>query len=134
MYLIDSNIWLERLLNQAKANEVKNAFLMFLLEAKRDGQKVGAYGAAAKGNTLLNYAGVRPDLLPYVVDRSPAKQGSFLPGSRVPIVAEERLRQEKPDWIVLLPWNLKKELMAQLAYVREWGGRFVMAVPQLTFL
>jgi hypothetical protein len=75
---------------------------------------------------------VRPDLLPYVVDRNPAKQGKFLPGSRIPIVAEERLRKERPDWVVLFPWNLKQELMEQLAYVREWGGHFVTAVPKMT--
>jgi SAM-dependent methyltransferase len=119
---------------QAKANKVKNDFLAFLLDAKRAGEKVVAYGAAAKGNTLLNYAGVRPDLLSYVVDRSPAKQGKFLPGSRIPIVAEERLRKARPDWIVLLPWNLKEELTQQLAYIRDWGGRFVTAVPHLQTL
>jgi len=117
---------------QARADHVKNAFLEFLLEAKRAGKKVAAYGAAAKGNTLLNYAGVRPDLLAYVVDRNPAKQGKFLPGSRIPIVAEEYLRNDRPQWVVLLPWNLKKELMHQLSYVHEWGGRFVTAVPALT--
>jgi SAM-dependent methyltransferase len=116
---------------QAKADEVKNAFLTFLLEAKRNGQKVGAYGAAAKGNTLLNYAGVRQDLLPYVADRNPAKQGSFLPGSRIPIVKEQRIRDEQPDWVVILPWNLKEELLVQLAYVKDWSGRFVTAVPSL---
>ena len=93
---------------QARADQVKNEFLAFLLDAKRAGKKVAAYGAAAKGNTLLNYAGVRPDLLPYVVDRNPAKQGKFLPGSRIPIVGEERLREERPDWVVILPWNLKR--------------------------
>jgi SAM-dependent methyltransferase len=117
---------------QARADQVKNAFLAFLLDAKRSGRKTAAYGAAAKGNTLLNYSGVRPDLLPYVVDRNPAKQGKLFPGSRIPIVAEERLRKERPDWVVLFPWNLKQELMEQLAYVREWGGHFVTAVPKLT--
>lgn len=117
---------------QVRAERVKNDFLAFLIDAKRAGQKVPAYGAAAKGNTLLNYAGVRPDLLPYVADRSPAKQGKFLPGSRIPIVEEERVKQERPDWVVLLPWNLKEELVAQLHYIHEWGGRFVTAVPSLT--
>jgi hypothetical protein len=117
---------------QARADQVKNAFLAFLLDAKRAGKKAAAYGAAAKGNTLLNYSGVRPDLLPYVVDRNPAKQAKFLPGSRIPIVAEERLRKERPDRVVLFPWNLKQELMEQLAYVRGWGGQFVTAVPKLT--
>ena len=100
-------------------------------EARRAGQKVAAYGAAAKGNTLLNYAGVRPDLLPWVVDRNPAKQGRFLPGSRIPIVTEVRLREDKPDIVLILPWNLKEEIMDQLSYIREWGGRYVTAVPAL---
>lgn len=117
---------------QTRADRIKNDFLVFLIDAKREGKKVAAYGAAAKGNTLLNYAGIRPDLLPYVVDRSPAKQGRFLPGSRIPIVREERIKQERPDWVVLLPWNLKEELLRQLHYVREWGGKFVTAVPSLT--
>lgn len=116
---------------QAKADRVKNDFLAFLIDAKQDGKRIAAYGAAAKGNTLLNYAGVRPDLLPYVADRNPAKQGKFLPGSRIPIVAEEHIRKDRPDWLVLLPWNLKAELMGQLSYVREWGGRFVTVVPRL---
>jgi SAM-dependent methyltransferase len=104
---------------QAKADQVKSDFLAFLLDAKRAGKRVAAYGAAAKGNTLLNYAGVRPDLLPYVVDRNPAKQGKFLPGSRIPIVAEERLRSDRPDRVVILPWNLKEEIVAQLSYIRD---------------
>jgi SAM-dependent methyltransferase len=117
---------------QAKADQVKSDFLAFLLDAKRAGKRVAAYGAAAKGNTLLNYAGVRPDLLPYVVDRNPAKQGKFLPGSRIPIVAEERLRSDRPDRVVILPWNLKEEIVAQLSYIRDWGGKFVTAVPGLS--
>ena len=90
---------------------------------------MAAYGAAAKGNTLLNYAGVRPDLLPFVVDRNPAKQGKFMPGSRIPIVDEAHLRARRPDYVLILPWNLQDEVMAQLAYVREWGGRFVVRSP-----
>ena len=116
---------------QARTDKVKNDFLAFLLEMKREGKRVAAYGAAAKGNTLLNYAGVRPDLIPFVVDRNPAKQGKFLPGSRIPIVGEERLKEARPDCIVLLPWNLREEVMAQLAYARAWGARFVTAVPVL---
>ncbi|MDP2430920.1 MAG: class I SAM-dependent methyltransferase [Pseudomonadota bacterium] len=116
---------------QAKTERVKDDFLLFLLEAKRQGKTVAAYGAAAKGNTLMNYAGVRPDLISFVVDRNPAKQGKFMPGSRIPIVEEARLRADKPDYVVILPWNLKPEVMEQLAYVREWGGRFVTAVPTL---
>jgi SAM-dependent methyltransferase len=116
---------------QARTDKVKNDFLAFLLEMKREGKRVAAYGAAAKGNTLLNYAGVRPDLIPFVVDRNPAKQGKYLPGSRIPIVGEERLKEARPDCIVLLPWNLREEVMAQLAYARVWGARFVTAVPVL---
>ena len=116
---------------QAKAERVKDDFLRFLLDAKRDGNSICAYGAAAKGNTLLNFAGVRPDLLPFVVDRSPGKQGKFLPGSRIPIVSEERIRETRPDYIVILPWNLRAEIAEQLGYVRDWGGRFVTAVPRL---
>ena len=116
---------------QARIDKVKDDFVSFLIEARRAGRKVAAYGAAAKGNTLMNYAGVRPDLIRYVVDRNPAKQGRFMPGSRIPIVDEARLRADRPDDIVLLPWNLREELMAQLDYVRAWGGRFVTAVPEL---
>ena len=117
---------------QDKTNKVKNDFLAFLLEAKRLGKTAAAYGAAAKGNTLMNYAGVRPDLIAFVVDRNPAKQGKYMPGSRIPIVAEDRLKTEQPDYIVILPWNLRQEVMAQLDYIRAWGGRFVTAVPGLT--
>lgn len=116
---------------QASAERVKDDLLAFLIEAKRQGRRIGAYGAAAKGNTLLNFAGVRPDLLPYVVDRNPAKQGKFMPGSRIPIVAEDQLKADRPDFVLILPWNLREEVTAQLAYVRDWGGRFVTAVPRL---
>ena len=116
---------------QAKANKVKNDLLFFLIEAQRAGKSVAGYGAAAKGNTLLNYAGVRADLLPYVVDRNPAKQDKFLPGCRIPIVAEAQLKQTRPDYVVILPWNLRAEVIEQLAYIREWGGQFVTAVPSL---
>jgi len=116
---------------QDKADQVKNDLLAFLIEAKRAGKTVAGYGAAAKGNTLLNYAGVRPDLLPYVVDRNPAKQDKFLPGCRIPIVAEAHLIQAKPDYVVILPWNLRTEVIEQLAYIREWGGQFVTAVPNI---
>ena len=119
---------------QEKTDRVKDDFLGFLLESRRQGKRVAAYGAAAKGNTLMNYAGVRPDLIPFVVDRNPAKQDKFMPGSRIPIVAEARLQAEKPDYVVILPWNLKAEVMNQLAYIREWGGQFVVAVPRLQVL
>jgi SAM-dependent methyltransferase len=116
---------------QASAEAAKHALLSFLLDARRNNHKVGAYGAAAKGNTLLNFAGVRPDLLPWVVDRNPAKQGKYLPGSRIPIVAEERIREERPDYVLILPWNLRDEVVSQLAYTREWGAKFVTAIPEL---
>ncbi|WP_298674236.1 class I SAM-dependent methyltransferase [uncultured Sphingomonas sp.] len=116
---------------QKAAEQVKTDFLRYLLDARATGLRVGAYGAAAKGNTLLNYAGVRPDLLPYVVDRNPAKAGRFMPGSRIPIVGEDHLRADRPDRIVILPWNLTDEVIQQLAYAREWGVRFVTAVPEL---
>ena len=116
---------------QGKADQVKNDFLAFLIEVKRSGKAVAGYGAAAKGNTLLNYAGVRPDLLPYVVDRNPAKQDKFLPGCRIPVVVEANLIADRPDYVVILPWNLREEVMVQLAYIREWGGQFVVAVPAL---
>jgi trans-aconitate methyltransferase len=119
---------------QIQADEVKNGCLTFLLEQRRAGRKVAGYGAAAKGNTLLNYAGVKPDLLPYVVDASPHKQGHWLPGSRIPVVDESRLREDRPDFVLILPWNLREEITAQLSYIREWGGRFVIAVPQLVVL
>jgi ubiquinone/menaquinone biosynthesis C-methylase UbiE len=119
---------------QEKANKVKNDLLIFLLEAGRQGKTVAAYGAAAKGNTLLNYAGIRSDLLPYVVDKNPNKQGKYLPGSRIPIVAEAHLRKNRPDYMVILPWNIKEEIMAQLSYIREWDGKFVIAVPCLEVL
>ena len=116
---------------QARVDWLKDSFLKFLIAAKRDGKHVAAYGAAAKGNTLLNFAGVRRDLLPWVVDRNPAKAGKFMPGSRIPIVTEERIREDRPDLIVILPWNIKDEVIAQLDYAREWGAKFVTAIPEL---
>ncbi|MBK9243947.1 MAG: methyltransferase domain-containing protein [Burkholderiales bacterium] len=116
---------------QVRAERVKNDLLAFLLQARREGKRLAAYGAAAKGNTLLNYAGIKPDLLPYVVDASPHKKGRFLPGSRIPVVDEARLRSDRPDCVLILPWNLKAEIEAQLLGIRAWGGRFVVAVPHL---
>lgn len=116
---------------QRRAEKVKDDLVLFLIDAKHRGLKVGAYGAAAKGNTLLNFAGIRPDLLPYVVDKNPAKQSKCMPGSRIPIVNEAHLKANRPDIILILPWNLREEVMAQLAYIQEWAGQFVTAVPQL---
>jgi hypothetical protein len=118
---------------QARADKIKDDLLMFLIQAKREKKTVGGYGAAAKGNTLLNYAGARSSLLPWVADRNPAKQGKFLPGSRIPIVDEEFLRLRRPDYVLVLPWNLGAEIIAQLSYIREWGGKFVTAIPSLEF-
>jgi predicted TPR repeat methyltransferase len=116
---------------QRQADRVKDNFLKFLLEAKHEGKRVVGYGAAAKGNTLMNYAGVRSDLIPYIVDRNPAKQGKFLPGSRIPIVHEERIRQERPAYVLILPWNIRAEVVRDLDYVRDWGGTFVTAIPEI---
>jgi SAM-dependent methyltransferase len=116
---------------QARANRIKNDFMAFLIEATNTGKKVAAYGAAAKGNTLLNYAGVRPDLIPYVVDRNLAKQKKYLPGSRIPIVTEDFLLNDRPDYVLVLPWNLKKEITQQLSYINSWGGQTVTAIPRL---
>ena len=116
---------------QLHAEKVKDDFTAFLIDAKQAGKSVAAYGAAAKGNTLMNFAGVRPDLISFVVDRSPEKAGKYMPGSRMPIVDETNIRQAKPDYVVVLPWNIRDEIVGQLAYIREWGGRFVVAVPEL---
>lgn len=117
---------------QATAQRVRNDFVEFLIDCQRQGLRVAAYGAAAKGNTLLNFAGVKPDLLSFVVDKNPAKQGTFLPGSRIPIVSEDVLKSEKPERVVILPWNLQTEIKRQLSYITGWDGKFVTAVPSLT--
>ncbi len=116
---------------QTQAERIKHDLLRFLLDAKARKIHIAAYGAAAKGNTLINFSGIRPDLLPYVVDRNPAKQWKFLPGSRIPIVDENHLRQQQPDLILILPWNLTREITTQLAYCQEWGCSFFTAIPNL---
>lgn len=116
---------------QGRADRVKDDLVSFLLEQKRQGRKVVAYGAAAKGNTLLNYAGVKPDLLPYVCDAAPSKQGKFLPGSHIPVLPPEALKTLKPDVVLVLPWNIADEVVQLHGYVREWGGKFATAVPTL---
>jgi SAM-dependent methyltransferase len=119
---------------QRVAESVKDDFLSFLIEKKRAGEKVVAYGAAAKGNTLINFAGVRPDLIAFVVDASPHKQGRYLPGSRIPVVDEAMLRHARPRFVVILPWNLRDEISLQLDYVRQWGGKLVVAIPNMEVL
>jgi hypothetical protein len=119
---------------QPRADAVKNGLVAFLIEQRKAGRTVGAYGAAAKGNTLLNYGGVKPDLLPFVCDAAPSKQGKFLPGSHVPVLTPAALRERRPDIVLVLPWNLADEVVRTHAYIREWGGRFVVAVPELKFL
>ncbi len=126
---------LERLMTYtafgARVARIKDDFVAFLLDAKRRGERVAGYGAAAKATTLLNYAGVRADLMPYVADKSPHKQGHAIPGVRVPIVAPDRIRADRPDYVVIFPWNVEAEIRAELADVRDWGGRFVLAIPTL---
>lgn len=119
---------------QPRAERIKDGLLAFLIEQKRAGRKVGAYGAAAKGNTLLNFAGIRPDLLPYVCDAAPAKQGKFLPGSHIPILSPAHLSAEVPDFVLILPWNIADEVQQQNVALRAQGVRFVTAVPELSIL
>ncbi|MBY0375119.1 MAG: methyltransferase domain-containing protein [Bryobacteraceae bacterium] len=114
--------------------ELKHDLLAFLIEARRAGDAVVGYGAPAKGNTLLNYCGVRTDLLAYTVDRSPRKQGRFLPGVRIPVHKPERIERDRPEYVLILPWNLRDEVVSQLAGIRAWGGRFVVPIPSLTVI
>ena len=116
---------------QKHAERIKNDLLTFLIDQKKLGKRVAAYGAAAKGCTLLNFAGIKPDLLPYVCDAAPSKQNKFLPGTHVPIFAPDVIREQKPDVVVILPWNIRDEVMQQLAFISEWGGVFVTAVPHI---
>jgi len=115
----------------AEVLKIKSDLLEFLLGAARDGRSVAGYGAPGKGNTLLNHCGIRSDLLSYTVDHSPVKQGKFLPGTHIPIYAPERLAETKPDYILVLPWNLRDEISQQLDYARDWGGRLVFPIPSL---
>lgn len=117
-----------------RVERVKRGLLRFLIQAKEEGKTLAAYGAPAKGNTLLNYCGIRTDFLDYTVDRSPHKQGRFLPGTRIPIHAPDRLRETRPDYVLILPWNLKDEIVGQMADVRSWGGKFVVAIPEVEVL
>ena len=110
---------------------VRNDFVEFLVECQRDGKRVAGYGAPGKGNTLLNHCGIRSDLMEFTVDRNPHKHGMFLPGTHIPIHPIERLAEERPDYVVIMPWNLRAEITKQLEYIRSWGGRFVVSLPRL---
>lgn len=117
---------------ERKVKETKRRILEFLIEAKNDGKTIAGYGAPGKGNTLLNYCGIRTDFIDYTVDRNPHKQGNFLPGTLIPIYEPEMIKQTKPDYVFILPWNLKEEIMANMAFISEWGGKFVIPIPELT--
>jgi hypothetical protein len=119
---------------ESKCEAIRYALLEFLIDAKRSGKHVAGYGAPGKGNTLLNYCGIRKDLVQYTVDRSPYKQNMLLPGTHIPVFAPDMLRQTQPDYVLILPWNLKTEVMEQTAYIREWGGRFVVPIPSIQVL
>ncbi len=117
-----------------RVESIKYQLLSFLIQAKSEGKSIVGYGAPAKGNTLLNYCGVRTDFIDYTVDRSPHKQGLFLPGTHIPIYSPDRIAETKPDYILILPWNLRSEIVTQMAHIREWGGKFVVPIPQLEIL
>jgi 2-polyprenyl-3-methyl-5-hydroxy-6-metoxy-1,4-benzoquinol methylase len=119
---------------QQKALKVKLDLTDFLIHKKREHKKVAAYGAAAKGNTLLNYCGIKSDLIDFVVDLNPHKQNKFLPASHIPVMNEQYLKDQKPDYVIILPWNLKDEIINQLSYIRDWGGKFVIPVPALQII
>jgi len=119
---------------QQKAFKVKADLTDFLIKQKRAGKKVAAYGAAAKGNTLLNYCGIKNDLVDFVVDANPHKQDKFLPASHIPVVNEQYLKDAKPDYVIILPWNLKEEITVQLSYIKDWGGKFVIPIPEVQTL
>ena len=118
---------------QANANKVKNNFLHFLIEQKRLGKSIAGYGAAAKGNTLMNYAGLKHDLIDFVCDGAIYKQNTYMPGSHLPILHPSELANRKPDWVVIFPWNIAKEVQEQ-ENIAQWGGKFVIAVPELSVL
>ncbi len=116
---------------QEKVEAIKIDILKFLIQAKRDGKRIVGYGAPAKGNTLLNYCGIKRDFIDYTVDRNPYKQGHFLPGSHIPIEEPNKVKETKPDYLFILPWNLKDEIMEQMAFIRQWGGKFVSPIPKI---
>jgi hypothetical protein len=114
-----------------KVKETKFKLLEFLISAKRQGKIIAGYGAPGKGNTLLNYCGIREDFIDYTVDRNPYKQGKFLPGTHIPIFHPDKIQETKPDYLLILPWNLKNEIMSQMSYVRDWGCQFIVPIPEV---
>ena len=114
-----------------KVESTKRKLLEFLIQIKNDGKKVVGYGAPAKGNTLLNYCGIRTDFLDYTVDRNPYKQKKYLPGTHIPIKHPDKIKEDKPDYILILPWNIKDEIIEQMGFIREWGGKFVIPIPEV---
>jgi hypothetical protein len=114
-----------------QVKETKRKLLDFLIQARREGKSVAGYGAPGKGNTLLNYCGIRTDFLDYTVDRNPYKQGMYLPGTRIPIYAPDKIRETQPDYVLILPWNFKDEIMEQMDDIRSWGGQFVIPIPEV---
>ncbi len=119
---------------QSRVDQIKRDLVRFLIEARYEDKMVVGYGAPAKGNTLLNYCGIRQDLVEFTVDRSPHKQGLYLPGSHILVLSEDYLQRMQPDYVLILPWNLKAEIMEQLKYIREWGGKFIIAIPELEII
>ena len=115
-----------------RVKDTKRKLLAFLIEAKQAGKSIAGYGAPGKGNTLLNYCGIRTDFVDYTVDRNPYKHGKFLPGTHIPIYPPDRIRATRPDYVLILPWNLKEEIIEQMGFIREWGGQFVVPIPQVT--
>ena len=115
----------------SQVKETKRKLLSFLISVKQEGKTIIGYGAPGKGNTLLNYCGIRTDFLDYVVDRNPYKHGKFTPGTHIPIYSPDRIYETRPDYVMILPWNLKNEIMEQLSYIREWGGKFIVPIPEV---
>ena len=118
----------------SKIHEAKWSLLSLLIAQKRQGKRIAAYGAAAKGNTLLNFCGIRSDLISYVVDQSPAKQGTYLPGTHLPVLAPEHIFQDRPDFLLILPWNLQTEIIDLMSNIRDWGAKFMIPIPSATIL
>jgi hypothetical protein len=117
-----------------RVRETKRKLLGFLIEAKSCGETIAGYGAPGKGNTLLNYCGIRTDFLDYTVDRNPYKHGKYLPGTHIPVFSPEKITETKPDYVLILPWNLKDEITTQLSYIRDWGRRFVVPIPEVSII